>query len=331
MDKTAKQSNLKAVITLYFLSPLIAELLFGSTPVSRAYLLIIESLFYGSSALLIREFARRYNLGWYSIILLGIASGILEECFVLQSVFNPSFLNLDMTFGRKWGVNWVWAVSIIGYHAIWSTTIPIVFAELLYPTKAGIKWLRKPGLILFSVMLALSCFILFTIFYKMSGYIASAPHFITALVTIAGLVLLSLRIPSVSKLQKKIKPLNSFVSGLIGFIASVLWLGQITLVFSKDIHVSAMLILIGGFLLALLTFFITDTYIAGSAIEIKRFSLASGAILASMLFGLVVTAGSGNKIDMYSQIIFIIIVVLLLMRLRLRTSFLIIHKNNKRL
>ena len=135
MTKSNVLSRYGHILVLFILPVVIAELFSGSTPVSRAEQLVLEMFFYGPAALLIREIVRRNRLGWFSILLFGIAFGVIEECILLQSVFNPHFLNNDMTLGRRWGVNWVWAEIIIVYHAVWSITVPIFFAELLFPAK----------------------------------------------------------------------------------------------------------------------------------------------------------------------------------------------------
>ena len=86
MTNNGKLTKMRPVIVLFILSPVIAELLSGSTPASQPIPLIIESLFYGPGVLLIREFARRNNLGWILIILLGVAFGIIEEGLLVHSL-----------------------------------------------------------------------------------------------------------------------------------------------------------------------------------------------------------------------------------------------------
>jgi hypothetical protein len=112
-----------AIITLFVLSPLIAELLGGATPISRAEQLPLEALFYGSGALLIREFVRRNNLGWSSILLSGIAFGIIEEGLSLQSLFNPDFMVYSVNFRFCQGI---WFTTM-GYSSFSVLCINCIF------------------------------------------------------------------------------------------------------------------------------------------------------------------------------------------------------------
>jgi len=69
-------------LMLFFLSPIIAELLSGSAPPAEFFnplsLLVLTAL-YGSGAILVRELALRWNKRWPTIFVLGAAYGIVEE------------------------------------------------------------------------------------------------------------------------------------------------------------------------------------------------------------------------------------------------------------
>src|SRR6186713_1284854 len=93
-------SLLLRYLTLVLASTLIAELLSGSTPLSRGNQRLPQFFLYGSGSVLIREITRRLGLGWGTLILLGFAFGLVEEGWALQSVFNPHFLGLDISYGR---------------------------------------------------------------------------------------------------------------------------------------------------------------------------------------------------------------------------------------
>jgi hypothetical protein len=316
MITVIKKTNFKPAITLFFLTPIISELLFGSTPVSRSYTLIIESLLYGPAALLIREFARRRNLGWLSIIMLGFAFGILLECLLLQSVFNPLFLGFDLSLGRTFGVNWLWGETIITYHALWSITLPILITELIFPEMKNETWLKKSGLYLNIGLALLGCLSHFAIFYKMSGYVASPLHFIAAIILIITFVLLSTK-TGISQKQDFKRPLYVYILMVVtAFIAGGLWLSQISLIALKGSGLSSWIIFLLALLAAALVIIIIQKGFKFNDTSFQRLSIASGAILASMLFGLIVLAGSGNKMDEYFQVGFIFITITLLFVLR---------------
>src|SRR6266540_23584 len=135
------------VLTLFILSPWVAEVLFGATPLSRLGALLVVAPLYGGGAILIRELARRHGPGWGPIFLLGAAYGIIEEGLAIQSIFNPDLFNAGLLGGRALGVNWVWSLWTIGYHIVWSIGIPILLAELLFPTRRAEPWLGRVGMI----------------------------------------------------------------------------------------------------------------------------------------------------------------------------------------
>lgn len=149
---------------LFFLSPLIGEGLSGSTPplnfLNPGVLFLLGSI-YGSGALLVRDYARRWNKGWRSILILGAAYGIIEEGIMTRSFFNPNWpvLGSLSTYGRWLGVNWVWSEWLTIFHAIFSITIPIFLVELTYPRTKTQVWLSTRsrrlfhGLLIFAVIL----------------------------------------------------------------------------------------------------------------------------------------------------------------------------------
>src|SRR5215213_2294641 len=102
------------------LAPAVAEVLFGATPITNPGAMLPDVAVYGCGALLIREVARRRGLGWSSILVLGVAFGIVEEGLALESLFNPSLFNAGDLGGRALGINWVWAQWTLGYHTVWS-------------------------------------------------------------------------------------------------------------------------------------------------------------------------------------------------------------------
>jgi hypothetical protein len=310
-------STVAPALTLFLLSPIIAELLFGSTPVSRSNELIFESLYYGSGAVLIREVVRRYNLVWLSIIVLGIAFGIIVECVTLQSVFNPNFLGNNLAYGRMLGVNWVWGLCIIGYHAIWSISVPVLFAELLFPGKKTQPWLSKVGIWIMSVIYILSAFAFYTIFHKISGFQASLVYILTAIILATLLIVLSFRIPVSPTFKNNLRKFPPFMSGVIAFTASALWFGLLILVFKPN-PIPPLLAELAGLVIILIVLFILLSWSKQNWNDNDHFFLASGCLYASMFFGLNTLSQSGKKLDFIFQICFIIITTILLVLLKKR-------------
>ncbi|MCL4332821.1 MAG: hypothetical protein M1162_04835 [Candidatus Thermoplasmatota archaeon] len=133
----------KMILLLMIMTPGIPEYLTGSSPIT--YLVTDQFKFffglltnlglYSTGALLIREFAVRYRKGWPSILALGCAYGIMEEGISVHTFFqlggNP--VNLLGIYGRYMGVNWVWALGLTFFHAIFSIGLPILFLRIAYP------------------------------------------------------------------------------------------------------------------------------------------------------------------------------------------------------
>ncbi len=159
----------KAAVLLSILSPLIAEVLSGSTtpaellnPFSFPFLWA----FYGGGVLIMRELWIRFHGGYARLMLLGTAYGVIEEGLAVKSFFNPAWKDLGVLahYGRFAGVNMVWAVWLSIYHSIFSITLPIIIVHGIFPHLKNEKLLGKRGMIfagvIFLVALLLTCFFL---------------------------------------------------------------------------------------------------------------------------------------------------------------------------
>jgi hypothetical protein len=142
------------VLALLLLAPTIPELLTGSTPVSE---LVFDPIgfaigfagivgLYGTGALLIREFAVYFRKGWGSILLLGAAYGIAEEGLAVHTFFEPAGLapvGALGSYGHAFGVNWLWALGLTAFHAVYSIALPILLTQLWFPEVKGVRWLDR--------------------------------------------------------------------------------------------------------------------------------------------------------------------------------------------
>jgi len=151
--------NRRPLLALVLLSPIIAEMLSGSTPPLEwlnpiAALLLIW--LYGAGVLVMRETAVRWKTGWPSILLLGAAYGIIEEGLAVKSFFDPGWMDLGTLawYGRWFDVNWVWAVWLTIYHAVVSIAIPIFLVEWIWRRTRGIPLTSRRGYITAIALLA---------------------------------------------------------------------------------------------------------------------------------------------------------------------------------
>ena len=223
------QHTWPALLTLFFLAPIIPEMLTGSTPplmFINPISLLFETGLYGSGAILIRELVRRRGLGWSSIVLLGAAYGIFEEGLVITSWFNPYWPDLGKLayYGRVFDMSWIWAVELTIFHAIVSITIPILLAELLFPAIANRLWLKKKGVIGFTIWLAVVSFVQLLLFgfllSRKQGYMHPPLMYLGAIVMAVVFVWLGLqaRKPEYVTLQTEARPVPGLWKiRLIGF------------------------------------------------------------------------------------------------------------------
>lgn len=188
----------KAAWILALLSPIIAELLSGSSPPIEFFLpwSFIGLLgMYGAGALLIREFTVKWNKGWASVIVLGVAYGIIEEGLAVKSFFDPGWMDLgDLnTYGRFWSTNWVWAVWLVIYHSTISIALPILLTQLLYPQFKAARLLTdrqlRTVIVLFTVDIGVYALLFGTV------YVPPAAQYVLAALVVFILFVAAKRAP----------------------------------------------------------------------------------------------------------------------------------------
>ncbi len=155
------------LLTLYFLAPMLAEVLSGSTaPLMfiQPFGFIFIPLLYGSSAILIREVIVRRRLGWANVLILGAAFGISQEALIVQTWFNfmakSSPSHTGAAYGIVLGTDWDWALSLTIYHAVISITLPLILLGLLFPRRAALPGLGPKRAIALLIWLIVPCALL---------------------------------------------------------------------------------------------------------------------------------------------------------------------------
>src|SRR2546428_13858147 len=113
--------NRRPLLALILLSPIIAEMLSGSSPPLEWLNPITPLLLiwlYGAGVLVMRETAFRWKTGWPSILLLGAAYVIIEEVLVVTSIFDTGWMGLRTValHSRRLDVYWACVVWFRVYH-----------------------------------------------------------------------------------------------------------------------------------------------------------------------------------------------------------------------
>ena len=218
-----QKSHIASAIGLFFLSPLIAEFLLGNLPIKMLPALIVLAPMYGGGALLIREVARRTGRGWPSILVLGLAYGIVEEAFTTQSLFNPNYLSLnqhllDPGYIPALGMGAWWTLFVLTLHTAWSICTSIALMEALAPSKATEPWLGRGGLAVAAVLFILGAIASTLIGYRQDHYLAGRAQLVWAAAICLLLIQLSLRTPQRSTVSGRGVP-NAWVAGALTLVA----------------------------------------------------------------------------------------------------------------
>ncbi len=137
-------------LVLFIIAPVFGEMFSGSSPLNEfvnPVTFITLALLYGCGAIIARELVVRWRQGWFSLLLLGLAYGIHEEGLLVQSFFDPAWMDLGplATYGRVAGVNWVWTVHLTIFHALISIAASVAFVEILYPDRRAVSWVKHKG------------------------------------------------------------------------------------------------------------------------------------------------------------------------------------------
>ncbi len=222
MSADEGRSHTREAIVLALASPMIAELLSSSAPPLQFFTYWVFALFvmfYGCAAVLIREVTVRWGSGWRGVLLLGAAFGILDEGPAARAFFNPASPSLGQLTGRGFwlGVNWIWSVDAVLYHATFSAALPILLVSVAFPQSRRQRWLRWRGLIAVAVLFGLGAAVFVGAQPK---YPAPASYLTTCYALIAVLIFLASRAskPAAPRLRPRWRSPWRFVA--IGFLAT---------------------------------------------------------------------------------------------------------------
>ncbi|MEZ0070807.1 hypothetical protein [Planotetraspora sp. GP83] len=145
----------RAALLLAVITPVIAELTLGNPPLSQIWLMLLWIPIYGAGTVLIRELVRRRRGGWPSILLLGLAYGIVEEGLVLQALSSPTMYGVAGWAPRFLGLNSAYAELNLPYHAVFSVALPILLADLAFPSLRDRPYLKRTGVVVAGVVFVL--------------------------------------------------------------------------------------------------------------------------------------------------------------------------------
>jgi hypothetical protein len=273
----APRRNVTAVITLSFVTPLVAEYLLGDLPLKLLAALIVLAPAYGGGAVLIRETARRTGRGWPMMLMLGAADALIGEGLVTQSLFNHDYLKmhmhlLDHAYIPALGVGGWWTLFMFNLHTFWSMGVSIALVEALFPAEAEAPWLGLVGDSVVAVVFVLGTAANFGIGFKQNQFVASHAQLLCAAVMSVLLVVSAFLIPARR---------SSMAAGMVpspwltGAVAFVLGMGVLYTPPSWGWAAVGALLAIDAVFLVLVTFFSRQT----GWTALHALSLAAGGAL----------------------------------------------------
>ncbi len=319
------------VLVLAVLAVVVPEILFGSTPLTELGRILVTMPIYAGGAVLIRELARRRRVGWPQIAMLGAAYGLIEEGLVLGSIFSPNLFNAALVGGRLFGVNWTWTEWTLGYHAVWSVSIPILLAELLFPARRTEPWLGRIGLVV-AGLVYLGGVVFMTLIMRLAvdpGFSPPVVPYILAGVIAVGLAALALR-------RSETAPVGNPVPDAVGAVPSP-WLVAILalvvagawfelLLLPAPVKTTGWIVLPMVLALALVSglVMLVRRWSAGPAwTDLHRLALAAGPLVVHTLYGIVYVATlqtSGRAGHAIASAVAAILLALFAYRLRERAG-----------
>jgi hypothetical protein len=197
----APKRDFFAVVTLFFVAPLVAEYLLGDLPLKLLTALIVLAPAYGGGAVLIRETARRAGRGWPTMLMLGAAYALIGEGLVSQSLFNPDYMQkhwhlLYPAYIPALGIGGWWTLLMLNLHTFWSMGVSIVLVEALFPAEAEAPWLGRVGDSVVALVFVLGSAASFAIGFKQNRFVASHAQLLGAAVLSVLLIVCAFLIPA---------------------------------------------------------------------------------------------------------------------------------------
>jgi hypothetical protein len=295
---------------LLLLSPIIAEVLYGATRLSVIFVLIPEIMTWGCAALLIRECVRRWRKGWPSMLLMGLALAVAEECIIQQTSIAPLVGLAQHAYGRVWGVNWVYFLWALGYESVWVVLVPVALTELLYPERRDRCWLRTRGIVIASIVFVVGAFMAWygwtqkarVKVFHMPPYTPPPLYLLAAAAVILLLILAAYLLPSAQPAEDRGLAYSVPSPSLVGVIICALgtpWAAFVLLGFGSFPTIPFAPVLAAGIAWTAITLFLVRRWTSSPNWgETHRFALAFGGVLACMLGGFVVfRVGGALRID----------------------------------
>jgi hypothetical protein len=300
--------------TLLILAPFIAEVLSGSTRLSFLYVFIPEVMVWGCGALLCRELARRWGAGVTSLLLLALALSVAEEFIIQQTSIAPlPFPGINADFGRYYGVNWLYFLSMLGFESVWVVLVPVQVTELFFPDRREPPWLRKRGIIATCIVFLLGCRLAWYGWTQQARpRLGAAPYHPPMLAIVLGLATIAVLVASAWLLRgyghsgqaASRQPDKPWLLGFKAFILSAPWFCLIGILFVPVPGLAVWIPISAGLIWSLSSFALVRYWSAACGWrDIHRWAISFGAVLGSLVLGDASSAG-WTRLDLIAKFVF---------------------------
>ncbi len=289
--RTKGPVRLLLVLALAVFSPIAAESLVGYDDTTGDLLTLLGGLLvfvplYGAAAILIRETARRFAIGWGGTLALAAAFGVVQAGIIDQSMFSQNYRDIDYwqdLVGPTWiaplGLAASTTLSFVLGHVMMSFTAPIVIVEGCSPRSADRPWLRPFGLVVTTLLYLAGAWMVLDWHYETESDHASAGQLAGA--GVVALVLIALAFAfgrrKAERVERRVPPLWAIV---VAAAVAVFSIG-----FSETWTGVAITVTVLGAMAFAATYFARSTSWGRRQVT----ALAVGALLVQALTGFLVT------------------------------------------
>ncbi len=306
--RASRWSHVAPVIALLLLSPIIGEVLFGATRITSSFVLLPQIGTWGCAALLIRESARRRHTGYRSMLILGMALAVAEECLIQQTSLAPLVgADVNHPYARWLGVNWVYFLWAVGYESVWIVVLPIQLTEIIFRSRREESWVGRRGLIIAAIAFVLSSFVAWYSwtqvyvpqFFPELAYRPPAIAIVVASIAIVALVIVahSRAIEAWADFGPTQLTPTTWRIGVTALALGIPWFGLIFLAYGAVPALPAIIPILTGLAIVVSAVAVVDRSSRSSSWnDAARLALVGGALLSSMLAGFLIFAFGGAQI-----------------------------------
>lgn len=312
LNKPSHWRRAAPALTLALLAPVIGEVLTGATRLSFIIVLIPEIMVWGCGALLIREAVRRWGGGGVSMVLMGLALAVAEEWVIQQTSLSPfAWPGASVSYGRVWGVNWIWFLIMLGYESVWVTLVPVQATELIFWKRRKERWLSNGGLIATSAIFLVGSFLAWFLWthiarpktFHVPMYHPPAAQLMLGVLMIVALVWAAYGLRGVGTshdVERWMPPV--WLTCLAALVLSIPWFGLMSFVFGGRTSPLWIPLTMGCVWAATAWALIGYWTAARGWDNMRRWALVFGATIAAMLCGFL-GSETWSKSDRFGKVV----------------------------